>query len=273
MHVRATPKPFGGFEIEGAKRPKLLAWEIAPFTLSRTKQEVFKNLPRISSQRSTVRLSDKGYREYAKLRKQMFVELDALDGGTKVLPIINNLSRTTRIRQYVIDPGLLGAREKSVKYEQALELLDMIDAPTVIFTEFKQALLGLSAFLRKKNKSLRVDHIHGGMQKKISEKKRRFLNGDTDALIVVAKAGDTALNLGGYGYLIHLDLPFTPRDYEQRQGRVDRPREHTGELVPTTEYRIIAKDTYEERMEARLVKRHATFQGVFTVKDLRELFE
>jgi hypothetical protein len=32
------------------------------------------------------------------------------------------------------------------------------------------------------------------------------------------------------------------------------------------------KGTYEERLEAKLVQRHATFTKVFTVADLKELF-
>jgi SNF2 family DNA or RNA helicase len=271
MHVKASPRPFGGFDIKGARRPKLLRWEIAPFTISRTKQEVFKSLPRITHPSAiSVALTTSGKREYDRLRKQAFAELAALGGGDKYVPIINDLARVTRMRQYLIDPALVGGREKSVKYPAILELLDQIDAPTVIFTEFRQAAQHLGVFLAKQR--LTVGYIHGGMHKKIREVKKRFLRGDFNALIVVSAAGDTALNLGGYGYVIHLDLPWTPRDFEQRDGRVDRPEEGTGKLVPTTSYRVIVTDSYEQRMERRLIDRHSTFTGVFTVGELRKLF-
>jgi SNF2 family DNA or RNA helicase len=272
MHVKASPRPFGGFDIEGLRRPKLLKWEIAPFTISRTKQDVFKSLPQVTYARVTTELTTRGRSEYQKLRKELFAEIAARGGGTLTLPILNDMVSYTRIRQYVVDPGLIGGREKSLKYDAVLDLWDQIRAPTVVFTGFAKAALALAAFLTKRAK-LRTGIIKGGMLKQVPRIKRSFLDGKYDALICVDKAADTALNLGGYGYVIHLDLPALPRDYEQAVGRVDRPREKTGELVPTTAYRIITANTFEERREATLVNKDDTFREIFTAKDLLGLFE
>ena len=273
MHVNAKPKAFGGFEIapDGAKRPNLLRWELAPFTLERTKLQVYKSLPKIVRTRRTVRLTERGQREYDKLKVQFFAELDALDGGQKILPIINDLSRLTRLRQYIVDPGLLGAREASLKYAEVLSLMQDLDGPPVIFTSFREAAVRLGAVLTKHKYS--VAHINGHVGRDARRlAKRQFLAGTLDALIVVTQAGGSALNLGKYGRVIFLDLPWTPRDLEQAEGRVDRPEEGTGKLVATTAYRIIVRGTYEERLEAKLVQKHATFTKVFTVTDLKELF-
>ena len=271
MHVKAYPKPFGGFEIEGARRPKMLAWEIAPFRIMRTKKEVFKDLPPVAHVRRTVTLSPRGQKEYDRLKKAVFAELDAVKGGTKFIPIINDLVRVTRTRQYLIDPGLIGARERPLKYDAVLEILDEINAPTVIFTSFQKAGRRLGAFLQQHK--MRVGYIDGKVKKRnrlLSKKK--FLQGKLDALIVVRSSGDTGLNLGKYGYLISLDLPWTFKGVEQAEGRVDRPEEKTGKLVPTTAYTIIVKGSYEERLERRLSRQHTTFNDVFTVENLRELF-
>ncbi len=271
MHVRSVPKAFGGYEILGTRRPKLLQWELAPFTIMRTKQDVFKSLPHVAFQSVPVSLSTRGAAEYQRLRKQIFVELEALGGGTVTIPIINDMVSVTRARQYLVDPGLIGAREKSLKYEAVYDLLEGITDPVVVFTSFRQAALRLAAFLKKRK--LRTKVLHGGMTKQVEGIKRQFQARTWDALICVDRAADTSLNLGGFGYVVHLDLPFLPRDYEQAFGRVDRPQENTGKLVPTTAYRVIVRDSYEERLEAKLKSRDKTFRDVFTVADLRGLFE
>jgi hypothetical protein len=80
------------------------------------------------------------------------------------------------------------------------------------------------------------------------------------------------LNLGKWGNVLHLDLPWTARDFEQTEGRVDRPEEGTGKMIPTTSYRVIVSDSYEGRMEEKLEKKHGMFADVFTVADLKKLF-
>jgi SNF2 family DNA or RNA helicase len=272
MHVKVQPKPFGGFEVLGARHPKLLRWEIAPFLLRKTKKQVFKNLPPITRIPIEVELSARGKREYERLRKQIFVELDGLEQETKVLPIINDLSRVTRLRQYLIDPALVGAREPSVKFPEVASLIRDLDGPIVLFSMYREALVNLTGYLAKQ-KIRRVAMIAGKMKGRDKDRiQLDFLRGKYDALLVVTQAGGTALNLGKYGYVGHLDLPWNPKDLEQTEGRVDRPEEGTGKLVPTTSWRIVVQDSYEERMEAKLEKKHRMFGEVFTVGELRRLF-
>lgn len=272
MHAKIQPKPFGGFEVLGARSPKLLRWEIAPFTLRKTKRQVFKNLPPITRVPIELELTERGRREYKKLQKEIFVELAGLDKDVKVLPIINDLARVTRLRQYLIDPALIGAREPSVKFPEMLSLIKDLDGPPVIFSMYKEALVNLGTYLSK-HKIRNVEMIRGKMKARERERiQLDFLRGKFAALLVVTQAGGTALNLGKYGYVAHLDLPWNPRDLEQSEGRVDRPEEGTGKLVPTTSYPCIIVDSYEERMMAKLEKKHRMFGEVFTVGQLRRLF-
>lgn len=269
MHVLADPKPFGGFEVHGARRPNLLKWELDPFTVRRTKKSLGWREP-VHIPRH-VSLTNRGAREYEKLRKQFFVELAALDGGQKILAIPSVLARVTRLRQYLIDPELVGAREKSVKYPEVLSIMNEIDGPPVIFTMYEQAATKLQKFLKAKKKNTRI--ISGDVSTRDRTKaKHLFLDGKLDALIVVIQAGGESLNLGGFGYVICLDLPWHPRHMEQLIGRVDRPREGTGEIVPTTVYRILVRNSYEQRMEERIENKFTMFREVFKVADLKELF-
>lgn len=274
MHVEWVPKGiFGGRTVLGARQPKLLQWEMAPFMLRRKKNQVYKSLPPVARIPRYVELPTKQRKEYKKLCKELFVELQ---GREKSLTIVSSLARTTRQRQYLVDPGLLGANHKSVKYQEALEIMEELDGPPVIFTAFRQAAERLAAFLSKQGKTTAV--ISGLKGKKKAAKLRRkaekdFHAGELDALIVVMAAGGTSLNYGRYGYIILLDLPWTAADLEQLEGRVDRPVEGTGEIVPTTAFRIIARDTYEEKLEKKLEKRHKMFGEVFEPGEIISLFK
>lgn len=270
MHVRYRPKPFGGREILGARRPKLLKWEIAPFTLRRLKKDVFKSLPPILRVSRNVSLTSQGRTEYEKLKREFFVELQAHKNATKILAIPSVLARVTRLRQYLVDPQMLGAKQRSVKFPVIRELMDELDGPPVIFTSFRKAAENLGKFLADAG---HVGYITGKQSPtERATAQKRFLRGDLIALIVVTQAGGTALNLGKYGYVIHLDLPWSPKDLEQTEGRVDRPEEGTGKLVPTTAYRIIVEDSYEQRLEAKLETKYDMFKSVFTVADAEALF-
>jgi SNF2 family DNA or RNA helicase len=272
MHVKWVPEGvFGGRRVVGARQPKLLKWELAPFVLRRTKAQVFPHLPPITRVAREVELSARGRREYEKLKREFFVELEALGGETKILPILGELPRLTRLRQYLVDPALIGAREPSVKYPQLLELVEFLDAPLVIFSSFAEAVKNLAAFLAKRKK--RVAMLHGKINARERERNRvRFLRGDFHALIVQTQLGGRALNMGKYGYVAHLDLPFTKEALEQSEDRVNRPEEGTGKLVPTTAYRVVVADTYEERLQHKLEERHRMFGEVFGVGELRKLF-
>lgn len=270
QYVEATPREFGGFDVTGVRRPKLLQWELAPFLVRRLRTQVYTSLPPLTRVPRTVALAPKGRKEYERLRKEMFAELEGEDHTFRI-PIINDFVRLTRLRQYIIDPGLLGAKQPSLKYPVVHDIMSDVRAPVVVFSEFREALERLAQFLRRQR--WRTAHIRGGMRTtEVRHVQDRFLAGKLDAVLVVAKAGDTALNLGKYGYCIHLDLPWNPRGLEQREGRVDRPEEGTGALVPTTSFYINVEGTYEDRLMRKLEDRHDQFGQVFTRATLEALF-
>ena len=86
-----------------------------------------------------------------------------------------------------------------------------------------------------------------------------------DAVIIMIKVGGTSLNFGKYGTIIYLDHPWNHRDIEQTEGRVRRPEEGTGKLVPCTSYHIIVADSYEEHMLETRTGKRKDFAKVFPV--------
>lgn len=273
MHIDIEEGAFGGMDLRTPRRPKLLNWEIAPFTIRHLWKDVWKNLPPITRVFRTARLTSRGEKEYAKLKKQFFVELRAHKGEKNILAIPSVLARITRLRQYLVDPGILGAKEPSVKYPMVHELIQELEGfPPVIFTMWRESALRLQAYLEKKK--MKIGVVVGGMgSKKINRVKRRFLAGEYDATIIMIKVGGTALNFGKYGKIGYLDHPWNQRDVEQTEGRVRRPEEGTGIIVPATSYHFIVKDSYEERMFEKRHEKHVDFSKVFTVAQARELFD
>lgn len=267
MHVDAVPKQFGGFDINGPKRPNLLKWELEPFMLRRT---TGLGMPKLTQLARYAVLPAQAQKEYERIKEQFFAELETHD-GPRLLAIPSILARVTRLRQYLVDPGLVGAKQPSVKYPIVAELVEASEAPVVIFTSFQKAARRLGAFLSKRK--LAIEHIDGSVP--VHSRRRvqqHFRDGKYDALIVVTQAGGAALNLGGYGEVIFLDLPWTARDYEQAIGRVDRPQEGTGAVVPTTVQRVVVRDSYETRLQEKLAGKFDMFKQVFTVSQLKELF-
>jgi SNF2 family DNA or RNA helicase len=261
---------FGAMNAIGAKRPKLLRWSILPFTLRRTKASLGIRPP--TRPRRTVALPAAYRKEYDRLRKEMFVEIE---GREKKLPIIEAMTRAVRIRQWLIDPGLIGGALQSLKYPILHELLQDLPVPPVIFTHFRQAIGRASTWLRRQDRTYTFGVLQGGMTGQGRQQViTKFLDGNISALFVVAQAGGLSLNLGGHGYGIFLDLPWTARDYEQIEGRVDRPSARTGKRIPTTMYRVIVHNTFEDRiMEPLLASRYDEFGKVFHDKLTQVLFK
>jgi SNF2 family DNA or RNA helicase len=265
MHIEIDEGAFGGLDLRTPRRPKLLQWEIEPFTIRRMWKDVWKNLPPITRVQMTAHLTLKAEREYKQLRRKFFAELEAHRGEKKILAIPSVLARITRLRQYLVDPGLLGAKMASVKYPIVRDLIKDLDGrPPVIFTMWRESALRLKRFLEKSK--LKIGLVVGRMSsKKINRVKWNFLKGKYDAVIIMIKVGGTSLNFGKYGTIIYLDHPWNQRDVEQTEGRVRRPEEGTGKIVPATSYHIIVANSYEENMLATRTDKHKDFAKVFSV--------
>src|SRR5690606_18286802 len=116
-------------------------------------------LPEITRIPRYVELPASARSEYNRLRKEFFVELESVDPDeSNILTIPSVLARVTRLRQYLVDPGLLGAKAKSPKYPEVLALINELDGPPVIFTMFREAAEALGLFL--KDAGLRTGAIH-----------------------------------------------------------------------------------------------------------------
>src|SRR5262249_55469017 len=141
-------------------------------------------------------------------------------------------------------------RESKVRVIQ--RLLTRVAEPVVIFTEYRDTLLGLRAALEAP-----VTLLHGGLTR---DERRlalaEFASGRARVLLATDAAGE-GLNLHHRCRLvINLELPWNPVRLEQRIGRVDR----IGQTRTVHACHLIAKGTGEARVLERLRTRIARAQ-------------
>jgi SNF2 family DNA or RNA helicase len=81
----------------------------------------------------------------------------------------------------------------------------------------------------------------------VKERKKRvnaFQAGEGDVFLISLKAGGTGLNLTAADYVIHMDPWWNPAVEDQASDRAHR----IGQQRPVTIYRLVAKNTIEEKI-------------------------
>ena len=151
---------------------------------------------------------------------------------------------------------LAGAAERDERKLHAVRrLLRRTGEPAIVFTEYRDTLIPLSAALA----DFATAALHGGLG---PAERRNVLERFTSGAVQVLLATDAAsegLNLQERCRLvINLELPWTPTRLEQRVGRVDR----IGQQRPVHAVHLVAAGTAEESTVARLLRRMERVQGV-----------
>ena len=225
---------------ERVNRPRLRRL-VAPFLLRRLKSDVLKELPERTELTLTVDLSRDERALYESVRRRAEEQLE--EGDTLEL-----LAHLTRLRQACCHPRLLtpDSEVPSAKLEAFLELLDHLRAGrhrALVFSQFTTLLDLVEEQLKARDIGyLRLD----GSTPPASRQARvnAFQNGQGDLFLISLKAGGTGLNLTAADYVVHLDPWWNPAAEDQATDRAHR----IGQTRPVTVYRILARDTIEEKV-------------------------
>lgn len=113
----------------------------------------------------------------------------------------------------------------------------------LVFSQFTDYL----AIVRKMVGEKGWSHQYLDGETPLKERGKRveaFQNGEGDFFLISLKAGGTGLNLTAADYVIILDSWWNPAVENQAADRAHRIGQHR----PVTIYRLIAKDTVEERV-------------------------
>ncbi len=245
-----------------ADRLAQLRRRIRPFMLRRTKAEVASDLPEKQEQVLELDLHPRHRRVY---------DMHLARERQKVLGLIEDMNANrfeifrslTMLRQLSLDASLYDAKYDSVpstKLDALLELLEDTVAEghrTLIFSQFTQ-YLG-KARDRLEAAGISYSYLDGKTRnraKAISD----FKEGTSSVFLISLKAGGFGLNLTEADYVILLDPWWNPATEAQAVDRVHR----IGQTKNVMVYRLVSKDTIEEKVMALKATKARLFESVMT---------
>jgi hypothetical protein len=219
---------------------------IRPFLLRRRKAEVLSDLPPLTVMSHLVRMSDDESRRYALLRHQVHEKLHTSYGKRERK--LEVLAEITRLRRFCCHPRLVfpDAPLEATKLQAFLELADELRENghrALVFSQYVDFLQLVRE--RLDEMGFRYSYLDGAT--KAAERRARveaFQTGNNELFLISLKAGGFGLNLTSADYVIHLDPWWNPAVEAQATDRAHR----IGQERPITVYRMIAKDSIEERI-------------------------
>ena len=228
----------------------LLAKGIGPFVLRRTKAEVATDLPAKTEMTLSVELEGEQRRLYEELRDHY---RQSLLGAVKEQGLgkqrMHVLEALLRLRQAACHPALLAGEEnaeiQSAKVEALVpRLTELIDEghKALVFSQFT-SFLGL---VRERLDAEGIAHEYlDGRTRDRGERVERFQNDPKLGVFLISlKAGGLGLNLTSADYVFLLDPWWNPAVEAQAIDRSHR----VGQERPVFAYRLIARDTIEEKI-------------------------
>jgi SNF2 family DNA or RNA helicase len=238
----------GSSELD-AEALALLARALRPFVLRRTKDQVLADLPPKSELTLHCDLRDRQRRQYDELRVHYQTRLAARvrEVGLERSKI-EVIEALLRLRQAACHPGLLDESrgwEPSAKLDVLWRHLREVLAEghkALVFSQFTR-FLGL---LRRRLDRLGIAYEY--LDGRTANRRRRIERFQTDdacpLFLISLKAGGVGLNLTAADYVFLLDPWWNPAVEAQAVDRAHR----IGQERPVFAYRLIARDTVEEKV-------------------------
>jgi superfamily II DNA or RNA helicase len=233
---------------------------IRPLMLRRTKDQVLTDLPDKQEQILEVDLNPKHRRLY-----QTYLHRER----QKVLGLLGDFNKNrfeifrslTLLRQVSLDPALVDPAHAGVsatKLDVMMEQVDDIVAEghrVLIFSQFTRFLA--AARVRLEAAGVQVCYLDGATRNR-AKVINSFKTGDAPVFLISLKAGGVGLNLTEADYCIMLDPWWNPATEAQAVDRTHR----IGQTKKVMVYRLVAKDTIEEKVMALKASKAALFDSV-----------
>lgn len=220
---------------------------IQPFLLRRTKNQVLEELPSRTEIILHVDLSQEEMAFYEALRLEAIAKLSASDAaaGQKHLQVLAEIMKLRRAccnaRLVMADTPL-----KSAKLQLFGEVLSELlenRHKALVFSQFVDHLQLIRDYLDKQK--IHYQYLDGSTPAAMRKKRvDAFQSGEGDVFLISLKAGGTGLNLTAADYVIHMDPWWNPAVEDQASDRAHRIGQHR----PVTIYRLVAKNTIEEKI-------------------------
>jgi superfamily II DNA or RNA helicase len=245
-----------------------LAQAVTPFILRRTKDQVLKELPKKTEQTLYCEFSPKERQAYNQLRDYYRAKLSkTIEEKGLNQSKIHVLEALLRLRQASCHFGLVDKKKSklpSAKLETLLEQVREIVGEGhkgLIFSQFTSLL----AIVRKRldAEGIRYEYLDGRTRKR-KERVDAFQNDpDCPLFLISLKAGGHGLNLTAADYVYILDPWWNPAVEAQAIDRTHR----IGQTRRVFAYRIIAKDTVEEKVLKLHESKRELADAIITAND------
>jgi superfamily II DNA or RNA helicase len=229
----------------------LLARALRPFLLRRTKGQVAKDLPDRQEDTLFCELPPPQRKHYDELReyyRKALMDKVAADGLNKSKIVV--LEALLRLRQAACHPALIDKKSTGAacaKFDTLLpQLAEVVEEghKALVFSQFT----GFLALLRKELDALGI--VYEYLDGKTKDRQARVERFQTDPacplFLISLKAGGVGLNLTAAEYVFLLDPWWNPAVEAQAIDRAHR----IGQTQKVMAYRLIAKDTVEEKVLA-----------------------
>jgi len=235
----------------------LLAHALRPFILRRTKQQVARELPAKTEQTVFCELEGPQRKHYDELRAHY---RDTLLNRVQTQGLAKSkmhvLEALLRLRQAACHPGLIDPKRKDEPSAKIDTLLDQLDElreeghKALVFSQFTSLLAIVRA--RLDEAGVRYEYLDGATRDRQTHVETFQNDPDCRLFLISLKAGGLGLNLTAAEYVFLLDPWWNPAVEAQAVDRAHR----IGQTKPVFAYRLIAKDTVEEKvLELQKTKR------------------
>lgn len=258
----ATPIESGGDEATAATLRKL----VYPFILRRTKEQVAPELPPRTERVIYTDMDSAQKKLYAQAKERYRAELLGLiesegmdDARMKILEGL------LRLRQIAIHPALVDSNYhgEAPKFEFLLETLETLQAENhkaLVFSQFIETLRLVRRELDKRG--IRYEYLDGKTRDRQAHVDSFQNDSSIPFFLISLKAGGVGLNLTAADYVIHLDPWWNPAVEMQASDRAHR----IGQDKPVFVYKIIARDTVEEKILQLQDKKRALVQNLIATE-------
>jgi superfamily II DNA or RNA helicase len=255
----------GGLRNPNEESRVLLARVLRPFLLRRTKEQVAKDLPEKTEQTLYCDLEPAQRKLYDELRdhyRQSLLARIEREGIKKAK--IQVLEALLRLRQAACHPGLIDKErtgESSAKLDALLPQLQEVfeeGHKTLVFSQFTSLL----AIVRQRldAEGVPYEYLDGRTRDRAARVERFQNDPDCKLFLISLKAGGLGLNLTAADYVFLLDPWWNPAVEAQAIDRTHR----IGQTRPVFAYRLIARDTVEEKVLQLQEKKRALADAIIT---------
>jgi SNF2 family DNA or RNA helicase len=271
--------------IESGRDPELLATlrrRIRPLMLRRTKEAVATELPPKMEQVLSVDLHPRHRaiydRHLQRERQRLLGLIDDVNGNRIAI-----LRALTVLRQMSLDPALVDESYAGVAPSAKVDaLVDQLGElaeeghRALVFSQFT-GFLGIVRS-RLEAEGIAYEYLDGSTRNR-AERIASFREGAAPVFLISLKAGGFGLTLTEADYVFVLDPWWNPAAEAQAIDRTHR----IGQTRPVNVYRMVSRDTIEEKVVAlqerkrdlfaRVVDEGAVLSSSLTADDLRQLLD